>query len=214
MIDIENLNVKKACEILEEASKLNPGGWVEHSINAGKVARKLAIALGVDGDKAECYGYLHDIGRRTGRCNMKHVIEGYKYLTGIGYIEAARYCLTHSFFSNTIEGSIGEWDMLDDEKEFIKSYIEKVEFNIYDKIVQLADCISLNNGVTIMERRLIDVFFRYGFDEYTEKNIKERLILQSEIENKLGYSIYKLFKDELIDNLEKYKVKEIITLRN
>lgn len=213
-MNIKNLNSSEAYKILEEARKLNPGEWVDHSINAGKVARKIAIALGEDADKAESYGYLHDIGRRTGRCGLKHIIEGYKYLTELGYTDVAKICLTHSFYTNTIEGCIGKWDMLDDEKEFIKKYIETVELNIYDKIIQLSDSIATSTGVTMVERRMVDVFFRYGFNEYTERNIRDRLKLQSEIEDRLGYSIYKLFKEELANNLESYKVEDAVAFKN
>lgn len=203
------LTPQKASEILEEARKLNPGGWFEHSVNVGKAARKIAESLGEDADRAEALGYLHDIGRRVGKCSISHTIEGYRYMIELGYEEAARICLTHGFMENSVEGAIGEWDMTDEEIEFVKNYVEKTNLSIYDKIVQLADCIALPTGITIMERRMADVLFRYGFNEYAEKNFKERLNVQYELEEKLGYPITKLFKDELLKDLENIKLKDI-----
>lgn len=206
----KTLKVEDAKELLEEANKMNPGGWYEHSLVVGKVAHKLAKALGEDAEKAEAFGYIHDVGRRVGRCNLKHVYEGYKYLSSLGYEDAARICLTHSFFENKVEGVIGTWDVKEEEKEFVKKYIENAEFDIYDKIIQMSDCIALSTGVTTLERRMTDVFFRYGFNEYTEYNFRIRLELQDNLEEKLGYPIYRLFKNEICDEMENDRVKNVV----
>ncbi len=206
----KTLKVEDAKELLEEANKMNPGGWYEHSLVVGKVAHKLAKALGEDAEKAEAFGYIHDVGRRVGRCNLKHVYEGYKYLSSLGYEDAARICLTHSFFENKVEGVIGTWDVKEEEKEFVKKYIENTEFDIYDKIIQMSDCIALSTGVTTLERRMTDVFFRYGFNEYTEYNFRIRLELQDNLEEKLGYPIYRLFKNEICDEMENDRVKNVV----
>ena len=207
---IKTLKVEDAKELLEEANKMNPGGWYEHSLVVGKVAHKLAKALGEDAEKAEAFGYIHDVGRRVGRCNLKHVYEGYKYLSSLGYEDAARICLTHSFFENKVEGVIGTWDVKEEEKEFVKKNIENTEFDIYDKINQMSDCIALSTGVTSLERRMTDVFFRYGFNEYTEYNFRIRLELQDNLEEKLGYPIYRLFKNEICDEMENDRVKNVV----
>ena len=206
----KTLKVEDAKELLEEANKMNPGGWYEHSLVVGKVAHKLAKALGEDAEKAEAFGYIHDVGRRVGRCNLKHVYEGYKYLSSLGYEDAARICLTHSFFENKVEGVIGTWDVKEEKKEFVKKYIENTEFDIYDKIIQMSDCIALSTGVTTLERRMTDVFFRYGFNEYTEYNFRIRLELQDNLEEKLGYPIYRLFKNEICDEMENDRVKNVV----
>jgi hypothetical protein len=177
------------------------------------VAGKIAEALGENKDKAEAMGYIHDIGRRVGRCNLKHAYEGYKYLQSLGYNEASRVCLTHSFFENETESVIGKWDINDEERKFVEEYIKNTEFNIYDKIVQLSDCISLSSGITILERRMVDVFFRYGFDEYVERNLRARLNLQYEIEEKIGHSIYKLFQNEIIENLNTSKIENVVRFK-
>ena len=80
------LTVDKALELLGEANKLNPGQWYEHSLVVGHVSGKIAEALNLDSDKAMAFGYIHDIGRRVGRCGLKHIYEGYKYLNKDGYL--------------------------------------------------------------------------------------------------------------------------------
>lgn len=204
------LKLNEAEDLLEQASSLNPGEWVEHSKYAGFVAGKIAEALDLDKEKAIAFGYIHDIGRRVGRVNLRHIYEGYEYLMNLGYEDAAKICLTHSFFDNSTDRIIGKWDFEEGKVEFVKEYIEKVKFDIYDRIIQLSDCLLSSNGIITLERRMIDVFFRYGFDENVEKNITIRLNVQKEIENKLGYSIYKLFSKEVSDNLSSKKISEVI----
>lgn len=204
------LTVEKAKELLDEAEKMNPGGWYDHSIVVGKVAYKLAKALGEDPEKAMAFGYVHDIGRRVGVCKLKHIYEGYKFLTELGYDDAARICLTHSFFVPKADYVIGSWDTSEENQKFVEDYINNTEFDIYDKIIQMADSISLATGVTILERRMVDVFFRYGFNEFTEYNLKIRLRLQAELEEKLGYPIYRLFKDELVETISNSFVSDVV----
>ena len=206
----KKLSVSKAKEILEQANEMNPGGWYDHSLVVGEVAYKIAEALNLDKEKAKAFGYIHDIGRRVGRCALKHIYEGYKYLTDLGYTDAARICLTHSFFEPNAENVIGNWDMKDTEKEFVKKYINNTTFDIYDRIIQMADTIALSTGVTTLERRMVDVFFRYGFDENTEYNFRVRLKLQNEIEEKLGYPIYKLFEKEITNELITDRVYKVV----
>ena len=102
----KKLEVETAKKLLEEANQMNPGGWYEHSLVVGEVAGRIAKAIGEDEEKAKAFGYIHDVGRRVGRCQLKHIYEGYKYLSSLGYEEAANICLTHSFFENTVEGVI------------------------------------------------------------------------------------------------------------
>ena len=54
------------------------------------------------------------------------------------------------------------------------------------------------------------VFFRYGFNEYTEYNFRVRLELQDSFEEKLGYPIYKLFKNEICEEIENDRVKKVV----
>lgn len=207
------LTSNKALELLNEANKLNPGEWYDHSLIVGYVSSKIAEALNLDSDKAKAFGYIHDIGRRVGRCGLKHIYQGYKYLDNLEYTDAARICLTHSFFEEKIEDVIGTWDISREEKAFVENYITNIKFDIYDKIVQLADSISLPTGITTLERRMTDVFFRYGFNDKTEYNFKIRLELQNEIEEMLGYPIYRLFIKEVTEELNSDMVVDVVKFK-
>ena len=65
---------------------------------------------GMDPDKAYILGLLHDIGRRFGVRHLGHVSDGYSYMVELGYDEAARVCLTHSFQDQTTVVYIGNFD--------------------------------------------------------------------------------------------------------
>ena len=52
--------------ILEEATQLNPGPWVQHSIYTAQAAQIIADnCKELDSEKAYILGMLHDIGRRA-----------------------------------------------------------------------------------------------------------------------------------------------------
>ena len=51
----------------------------------------------MDEQRAYLFGLLHDIGRRAGVTGIRHIFDGYDYMTALGQPEVARICLTHSF---------------------------------------------------------------------------------------------------------------------
>lgn len=65
-------NADEINSYLKEASILNPGSWVEHSLFTGKAAKLIAEKCDdLDEDIAYALGVLHDIGRREGVKQMK-----------------------------------------------------------------------------------------------------------------------------------------------
>ncbi len=55
----------EAMKLLNEAYKLNPGPWREHSIVVAECAYKIAKKCpDMNAEKAYILGLLHDIGRR------------------------------------------------------------------------------------------------------------------------------------------------------
>ena len=91
------LSKKEAHKLLTEASNMNLGKWVDHSIKVAEIAERLAEKLNADKDKAYVFGLLHDIGRRVGVTGIRHIIDGYNFLQQLGYDDVARYCITHSY---------------------------------------------------------------------------------------------------------------------
>lgn len=183
-------SLEEARKILKESECLNPGPWVMHSIYVGKCAALIAEHIELDKDSAYVLGMLHDIGRRFGKTNMRHVIDGYEFLTELGYPAAARISMTHSFPYKYVNAIFGKWDCTYDEHEFAANYINNIEYNDYDRLIQLCDALALPEGYCLLEKRMMDVALRHGVNEYTVEKWKATFNIQRYFEEKIGKSIY------------------------
>lgn len=185
---------------LEEAKKNNKGPWDQHSLRVGEAAKLIASRCSdLDEDLAYALGALHDIGRREGISHMHHVIAGYNFMKQEGYDKVARICLTHSFPNQEIREYFGERDCSFEELNFIEDYITNVEYDDYDKLIQLCDALSLTTGFCLMEKRMIDVALRYGVSDYTQEKWKACFSLKEYFEDKIGTSIYSILPN-VIEN--------------
>ena len=186
-------SIVQAEKLLNEAKKLNPGLWVDHSKTAGACARAIAQRCDdLNCDVAYVLGLLHDIGRREGVTDMKHIINGYKFMLSKGYDDSARICLTHSFPYKNINAYNGQNDCSVEETEFIQAFLENVVYNDYDRLIQLCDAISFPDDPTYIEKRLVDVVLRRGFNDYTLPKWKEFLNLKDYFDNKTQTDIYQI----------------------
>jgi hypothetical protein len=177
--------------LLSEAEKLNPGPWVQHSIYVAKAAQAIAHHHPkLDSEDAYILGCLHDIGRREGITNQRHIIDGYNFLIPKGFDDAARICLTHSYPVQDIKVNIGEWDCSEAERKFVADYIATIEYTEYDKLFQLCDALVLPSGYCLLEKRWVDVALRYGTNQYTVPKWKATLEIQKYFEKIIGQSIY------------------------
>lgn len=186
-------NRREAEDILQQASKLNPGPWVHHSMYVAKAAELIAkYDEELDEDIAYVIGLLHDIGRIKGRHYVRHSIDGYNYAMEKGYDMIARISITHTFLCNNIDDICGEMDFTEEEYNFVKEYLKKVELTPYDKLIQLCDVIALPSGVCLIEKRMVDVVMRYGFTEYTLEKWKKTFEIKDYFETRIGKSIYSI----------------------
>ncbi|HPX15311.1 MAG TPA: HDIG domain-containing protein [Petrotogaceae bacterium] len=182
---------KTAHDILNQASEMNPGKWIEHSKNTAYAAEKIARHIkGLDREKAYTAGLLHDIGRREGVRNLHHIICGYEYMMSLEYDGTAKISMTHSFALKNLNTYLGEYDCTDAELDFIRTYIENVQYDDYDLLIQLCDCLALADGLCIIEQRLVDVAMRYGFNELTIPKWKKIFEIKTYFEKIMGTSIY------------------------
>ncbi|WBW94862.1 HD domain-containing protein [Oceanirhabdus sp. W0125-5] len=187
--------IEKSIEYINYAKSTNPGEWIDHSYNVAIAARSIANECSdLDGNIAYVLGLLHDIGRHEGRVQLHHTVSGYNFLMKDGYEDAARIAITHSFVIPDIRVYGGKSDCTEEEIMFIKKYLNKVTYNDYDKLIQLCDNISLPEGVCLMEKRLLDVVMRYGFNDFTLKKWEKYLELRDYFSNKIGKSIYKVLE--------------------
>ena len=180
---------KEAERLLAEAEKCNPGPWGNHSRVAAHCAEKIAQECdGLDPEKAYILGLLHDIGRKFGVRHLGHVSDGYSYMMSMGYDEAAKICLTHSFNSGTIDGYIGKFDTTLEELKVIEDALETVTMDEYDKLIQLCDSIAGSEGVLDIEETMGDVRNRYG--SYPQEKWDNNLKLKKHFEDMMGKDIY------------------------
>ena len=180
---------EEALKLLEEAEKCNPGAWGTHSRIAARCAEKIARECNdLDSDKAYILGLLHDIGRKFGVRHLGHVSDGYSYMRSLGYDEAAKVCLTHSFNKLTTDVYIGKFDTTDEELRLIQDNLKTVVIDEYDKLIQLCDSIAGSEGVLDIEERMNDVKRRYG--SYPQEKWDNNLKLKRYFEEKMGKDIY------------------------
>lgn len=186
-------SVAQAEKLLSKAEKLNSGLWVAHNRTAGFCARAIAEKCdGLNPEYAYVLGLLHDIGRREGITDMKHIIDGYRFMLSMGYDDSARICLTHSFPYKSINSYNGKNDCSEEETEFIQTFLENTEYDDYDRLIQLCDALAFPDGATHIEKRLVDVVLRRGFNDLTIPKWKAFLELKEYFDAKAGLDIYKI----------------------
>jgi len=184
-------DIRQAQEFLAEAEALNPGPWIQHSIYVARAASAIAEHHpNLDPEVAFVFGYLHDIGRRFGVTDMRHILDGYNFCQEQGYPTVARICLTHSFPILKLESAAGKWDCTRQELSFIKNYLEQIQPNEYDQLIQLCDALALPSGFTLIEKRFVDVVLRHGINEYTLLRWRAYLAIKHRFEMEIGRSIY------------------------
>lgn len=185
-------SLEQAEAFIKEAQELNSGPWVQHSLFVGKAAESIAQHHPrLNPQVAFILGYLHDIGRWAGFTDMRHTLDGYHFLMGKGFDYAARICITHVFPIKDINSVAGKWDCSKQELDFLNEYLSNIEFDEYDRLIQLCDAIALPSGFCLVEKRLMDVALRHGVNDFSVPRWKAYLNLQKDFENVIGQSIYK-----------------------
>lgn len=183
----------EAEQLLREAESCNPGPWADHCRVAAVCAEKIAAACGaMDAERAYVMGLLHDIGRKFGIRQLGHVYDGWKYMLRLGYDEVARICLTHSFSVQELCYAIGKADISEAELQEMESTLKETEYDDYDRLIQLCDCLAGAEGVLEMEERMADVKKRYG--RYPQEKWDKNMELKAYFEAKTGKDIYEVVK--------------------
>lgn len=185
----------EAERLLREAEQCNPGPWGNHSRVVAHCAEKIAGSCdGMDRDKAYVLGLLHDIGRKFGVRHLGHVSDGYIYMMSLGYDEAAKICLTHSFNNQSTQEYIGNFDTSEEELELINTALAQVVMDDYDRLIQLCDSLAGSEGVLDIEERMGDVKRRYG--SYPQEKWDANIKLKEYFEEKMGKDIYEVVEKE------------------
>lgn len=196
-------SISEAEALLEEGGRLNPGKWTAHCRYVAYAARSIAERCDdLSPDKSYVCGLLHDIGRRFGVAQLAHVYRGWRYLSELGYTEAARVALTHSFNMHKIADYVGKCDITPDELSTLEDALSSIVYDEYDYLIQLCDSIAMPTGIVPIEQRMTDVKTRYGF--YPADKWNRNLELKELFENKMGISLKDLFSALQDDNIPIY----------
>jgi hypothetical protein len=190
--------VDAAERYLAEGAALNSGPWVDHSRVVARAARAIAERdRRLDPERAYVLGLLHDVGRRTGGpgvADVRHLLDGYYYMRAEGFDGVARICLTHSFPPplKSVDAFASRWICPAEERQLVQAFLDGVEYTPYDRLIQLCDTLSLPTGFCLIERRLVDVVLRHGFNALTLDKWRAYLGLREEFDQAVGGSIYRL----------------------
>lgn len=190
----------QADEFLNEAERMNPTPWASHARYVAMAAENIARATPhLDPEVAYILGAAHDIGRREGWSDARHLIDGYTFFNSRDFTDAARVCLTHSFPDKKIESYFGTWDISSEDKTFIAQFVADTDYDEYDRLIQLCDSLALTTGFCLLEKRLVDVALRYPPVPTMLENWRTRIALREHFDATIGDSIY-LYLPGVIEN--------------
>ncbi len=158
----------------------------EHEPGDGSLVTQLNPEL------AYVYGLLHDIGRQEGYTYIAHIWDGYRFLMDLGFENAARLCLTHSFNLQDYDDYIGKRDVSDEAAAQIRSLLESYTYDDYDRLIQVLDSTCGADGTLDLEARMSDVKARYGY--YPEGKWNKNFELKEYFEKLMGKPYYDVLK--------------------
>ncbi len=186
-------SIAQAEALLQEGWKINPGPWADHCRMVGRAARIIAEHCpGMDPQRAQVLGMLHDIGRRFGPMDMNHVVLGYRFALEHGMPGVARISLTHSFAIQDVQCAAGNWDCPAADVDMVREYLAAIEYDDYDRLIQLADYLGIAGGFTTLEPRMVDVTLRRGFNAWTLEKWRAAYRLLDYFEDRMGQPLYPL----------------------
>lgn len=164
-----------------------------HCLMVACCAEVIASSLkGVDSHLAYIMGLLHDYGKIVSDNNHFHGLTGYKYFMKKGWTQIARTCLTHSFIDKDFNFSDYSSYNVDDLYE-TKEILKNMEYDIYDKIIQMSDMIVCNVGFKRLKDRMLFLRNKYGLPSLIIKNkYRDVLRLKKYFDTLCGCDIYKL----------------------
>jgi HD domain len=186
--------IAEAHELLHQAGERNPGPWLDHSKVAARAAQSIAAGhADLDPDRAYVLGLLHDIGRGAGGpsvADVRHILDGYRMLLQRGFDDCARISITHSFPIKHVDAFASTWDCPPEERAFVQQYLDSREYTTYDRLIQLCDALALPSGPCVIEKRLVDVALRHGFNALTLSKWQAIFSIEREFSAALAASIY------------------------
>ena len=173
---------------------LPKGISAKHYKNVAYIASSIAKKSNLDSEKAYILGLLHDYGEYI-EDTIKgtfHGTSGYDEMMKKGYDEVAKICLTHSFFDQNINPN----DYSYNPSEILRAgnIIKTLNFDDYDKLIQLSDLMGAGDCITNIEDRLNKLAVKYNIrKELMINKIKKANALKEYFDKKCDCNIYNLF---------------------
>lgn len=168
--------------------------WLEHINFVAQSAKIIAkMAPDLNPDDAYILGLLHDFGKKYDEKteNVFHGLEGYKELKKLGFDDAARINLTHTFLlkpSNEIQYPFNKAAV-----EECRLLINKIDYDDYDRLIQLCDWLNDRGRNCTIRARMSSLQARYNVvNEDLVKIGNEAQKLKEYFDKKCSCSVYRL----------------------
>lgn len=178
-----------------EEDSVAPSLLRQHSLLVATCAEILATKIpNMDSKKAYALGLLHDYGKVVDEKANKlfHGLCGYKIMNKIGYDEVAKICLTHTFIEKDFDAD----DYISYPKSEVKEckkLLAKIEYDEYDRLVQLSDMMVTVVGFKTLKERMRFIRDKYKLCNLTmKKKYRTVLKLKEHFDKLCGCDIYKL----------------------
>lgn len=167
-----------------------------HYLRVAQNAEGIAACIPhLNPEKAYIMGLMHDYGQ-VDEARDKHFFHGligYQKLCALGYDEAARAALVHSFFEG--EQITPERYHSYDAPSIIKcaEILSKTPFDDYDRLVHLADLMAVGEKAVTIEMRFEYLAATYRINE---EMVKDKFLracqLKQYFDNLCGRNVYEI----------------------
>ncbi len=199
VFDDNKITFEQAAEFVKSLAQ--PGErWLAHSEKTAEVAFRVAGALkdaglDVDPDEVSIMAVFHDVGRSRGHGHL-HGWSGFEMLKEKGLARYAKACVSHWLKGRDVETVLREGSVLDED--FVRHVFRETgcgDFSLAEKIVSLADSMTIDDVVTTVRERYREARGRYGDSEWMATNERISLEIKSEFDSLLKSDAYGLFPE-------------------
>ena len=186
-----------------------------HIFNVAKIAESIASHThgALDPETAYTLGLLHDIGRIKDETVTKvpHGIEGFNYLASIGHRDIAPICITHNFIDKNIKQS----DFPTYSPELFaqtRDYLSGIEYNDYDRLIQVADLFSRGKEIMSIKQRLDKNKSFYHIENLSYES--KAFELRDYFDNKYNIDIEQIVADLFDMHKQNYRSSCVFVIKN
>lgn len=137
--------------------------YIYHTTGVAEAAAAIAAKCGMNEEKAYVVGLLHDWGKIQDEkaSGQPHFLVGYDKMIAEGWADAAQICLTHSFPEKDFKFSdYPSYSSACLQKT--KDLISKIEYDDYDRLIQLCDIFFEATSKISYQRRIARIRERYN----------------------------------------------------